>query len=50
MRNRPLALEARRVFEASWTAAGARPVRAGEQYAPKVHGMTPPPGKNAYGR
>jgi phosphatidylserine/phosphatidylglycerophosphate/cardiolipin synthase-like enzyme len=50
MKNRNLALEARRIFEASWTAAAGRPVRAGETYAPKTHGMTPPPGKSAYGR
>lgn len=50
LRSRPLALEARRVFEASWTAPEARVVRAGERYAPKTHGMTGPPGKPVFGR
>jgi phosphatidylserine/phosphatidylglycerophosphate/cardiolipin synthase-like enzyme len=50
MRNRPIALDARRIFEASWTAPGARVVKAGEKYEPKLHGMNPPPGKTSYGR
>jgi phosphatidylserine/phosphatidylglycerophosphate/cardiolipin synthase-like enzyme len=48
MRNRPLALQARRVFEASWTAPGAAPVRADSTYAPKAHGESPPPGVRKY--
>jgi len=50
LRNRPLALEARKVFETSWTAPGTRAVKPGETYERKTHGMTPPPGKSAYGR
>ena len=49
MRNRPLAIEARKVFESGWSSPGAIVVRADTTYAPKVHGMTPPPGKKAYG-
>jgi phosphatidylserine/phosphatidylglycerophosphate/cardiolipin synthase-like enzyme len=49
MRNRPLALEARRVFEASWIAPSAIGVRPGARYAPRVHGTAPPPGKRKYG-
>ena len=50
LRNRALALDARKVFEASWRAPGNRVVKPGEKYEPKIHGMTPPAGKSAYGR
>jgi phosphatidylserine/phosphatidylglycerophosphate/cardiolipin synthase-like enzyme len=50
LRNRALALEARKVFETSWRAPGVRMVKPGEKYERKVHGMDPPPGKKAYGR
>jgi phosphatidylserine/phosphatidylglycerophosphate/cardiolipin synthase-like enzyme len=50
LRNRPLALEARKIFETSWRATGNRVVKPGEKYERKTHGMTPPPGKSAYGR
>lgn len=50
MKNRPIALEARRVFENSWSSPITRMVRAGEHYEPKIHGMTPPPGETVYGR
>ncbi len=50
LRNRPLALDARKVFESSWRAPGARVVKAGEKYEAKLHGLTPPAGKAAYGR
>jgi phosphatidylserine/phosphatidylglycerophosphate/cardiolipin synthase-like enzyme len=49
-RNRPLAIQARGIFETSWVAPGAAPVRADSTYAPKAHGMAPPPGKQVYGR
>ena len=49
LRNRRLALEARRVFETSWQAPGAAAVRPDEHYPPKEHGETPPPGKRKYG-
>ncbi|MBI5710636.1 MAG: hypothetical protein HZC42_10085 [Candidatus Eisenbacteria bacterium] len=47
--NRPLALQARRVFEASWAAPQAIRVRPGERYPARVHGSQPPPGKSRYG-
>lgn len=47
--NRPLAFQARRVFEASWAAPGALRVRPGERYPARVHGSQPPPGKSLYG-
>jgi HKD family nuclease len=50
LRNRPIALEARKVFETSWVAPGNRLVKPGEKYERKTHGMTPPEGKKAYGR
>jgi phosphatidylserine/phosphatidylglycerophosphate/cardiolipin synthase-like enzyme len=50
MKNRPIALEARAIFDASWRAPGAKTVRADTTYAPKVHGSNPPPGTTAYGR
>jgi phosphatidylserine/phosphatidylglycerophosphate/cardiolipin synthase-like enzyme len=50
MKNRPIATQARAIFEASWTAPGAAPLRADSTYAPKNHGMNPPPGKTAYGK
>ena len=49
LRNRPLALEARRVFETSWLAPGSAAVRPDEHYPPKEHGETAPPGKQKYG-
>lgn len=50
LRNRPIALQAHRSFDASWGSSTTRVVRAGETYAKKVHGETPPPGKTAYGK
>jgi phosphatidylserine/phosphatidylglycerophosphate/cardiolipin synthase-like enzyme len=50
IRNRPIALDARKIFEASWRAPGTRGVKADEKYEPKAHGLNPPPGKSAYGR
>jgi phosphatidylserine/phosphatidylglycerophosphate/cardiolipin synthase-like enzyme len=49
MRNRPLARQARRIFETSWRSPTARVVKAGETYPPKLHRETPPPGKTVYG-
>ena len=50
LKNRAIALDARKVFEASWGAPGTRVVKAGEKYERRVHGMNPPEGKKAYGR
>jgi len=47
--HRGLALDARRTFEASWTAPGTAPVDPDSTYAPKVHGEDPPPGATKYG-
>lgn len=47
--HRGLARDARRVFEASWTAPGAAPVSPDSTYAPKVHGEDPPEGATKYG-
>src|SRR5262245_13672314 len=50
LKNRPLALEARKIFETSWEAPGNRAVRPGETYERKTHGATPPAGRAAYGK
>jgi len=50
LRNRAIALEARKIFEASWNATGNRVVKPGEKYERKAHGATPPAGKTAYGK
>jgi phosphatidylserine/phosphatidylglycerophosphate/cardiolipin synthase-like enzyme len=50
MLNRPLARQARAIFETSWRSPTTRVVRAGESYPPKDHRETPPPGKSAYGK
>jgi phosphatidylserine/phosphatidylglycerophosphate/cardiolipin synthase-like enzyme len=48
--NRPLASQARAVFEASWTAPSAAAVTQGK-YPEKVRGETPPPGTaKVYGK
>lgn len=49
MRNRPLALDARRVFESGWSDSTAKAVRVDYTYPEKLRGMTPPPGKTVYG-
>ena len=49
MRNRPLARDARAIFETSWRAPGAAPLAPDSTYAPKVHGEEPPPGVKKYG-
>jgi phosphatidylserine/phosphatidylglycerophosphate/cardiolipin synthase-like enzyme len=49
LRNRPLALQARRVFETSWEAPTARPVHPGARFEAKIHGAEPPPGRVKYG-
>ena len=49
LENRPLATDARRVFESVWASAYAAPVRVDFKYAEKIRGTTPPPGKKAYG-
>jgi phosphatidylserine/phosphatidylglycerophosphate/cardiolipin synthase-like enzyme len=47
--NRRLAAQARRIFETSWKAPGARRLRAGVTYPRKIRGTEPPPGKTVYG-
>jgi phosphatidylserine/phosphatidylglycerophosphate/cardiolipin synthase-like enzyme len=49
LRHRGLARDARRVFEASWNAAGTAPVHPDSTYAPKIHGEEPPHGAVKYG-
>jgi phosphatidylserine/phosphatidylglycerophosphate/cardiolipin synthase-like enzyme len=48
--NRPIAREARRIFETSWRSPTARLVRSDTTYAPVIHRENPPPGKTAYGK
>jgi phosphatidylserine/phosphatidylglycerophosphate/cardiolipin synthase-like enzyme len=48
--NRPLARQAREIFETSWRSPTARTVQAEETYKPKDHRETPPPGKSVYGK
>lgn len=50
MLGRPLARQARAIFDASWGSPTARVVRADETYKPKDHRETPPPGKTTYGK
>ncbi len=49
MRNRGIASQARRSFEASWTAPTAAPVHPGMALAARVHGETAPPGMKKVG-
>jgi phosphatidylserine/phosphatidylglycerophosphate/cardiolipin synthase-like enzyme len=49
MWNRPLAAAARAVFEASWTAPGAKPLDPDAAYERKEHGDQPPAGHKKYG-
>jgi phosphatidylserine/phosphatidylglycerophosphate/cardiolipin synthase-like enzyme len=49
MKNRPLAEQARAIFEASWQAPGAAPLAPDSTYTAKVHGEEPPPGVKKYG-
>ena len=49
LRNRPIARDARAIFEASWRAPGADPLAPDSTYAPKSHGEEPPAGKVKYG-
>lgn len=44
-----LAAAARRVFETSWGAPSAAPIRHDAEYPPKVRGEEPPPGSVRYG-
>jgi len=51
LQNRALALDARRVFEASWIAPSAAPIQPGFRYPEKIRGLTPPAGsKTVYGK
>jgi phosphatidylserine/phosphatidylglycerophosphate/cardiolipin synthase-like enzyme len=49
MRNRPLARDARAIFETSWQAPGAAPLAPDSTYKPKVRGEEPPAGRVKYG-
>jgi phosphatidylserine/phosphatidylglycerophosphate/cardiolipin synthase-like enzyme len=49
MRNRPLAAQARVIFEASWRAPGAAVLDPAATYPRKEHGENPPAGKKKYG-
>ncbi len=49
MMNRPLARDARAVFETSWRAPGAVPLAPDSTYTPKIRGEEPPPGAKKYG-
>jgi phosphatidylserine/phosphatidylglycerophosphate/cardiolipin synthase-like enzyme len=49
LQDRPLARQARAVFETSWRAPGAAPLAPDSAYAPKLHGEEPPPGRVKYG-
>jgi phosphatidylserine/phosphatidylglycerophosphate/cardiolipin synthase-like enzyme len=50
LKSRRLALEARKVFEASWASDIARPVRPEIEYSPKPHGAEGPPGRRVLGK
>ena len=50
MRNRPIARQARAIFETSWRSPIAQVLRPDRTYVPKVHRETPPPGRATYGR
>jgi phosphatidylserine/phosphatidylglycerophosphate/cardiolipin synthase-like enzyme len=49
LRDRPLARQARGIFETSWRAAGAARLAPDSTYAPKPHGEETPPGRVRYG-
>jgi len=49
MLNRPVARQAREIFETSWRAPGAAVLDPDSTYTPKVHGEEPPPGVKKYG-
>lgn len=48
--NRPIAIQARRVFRSSWEAPFSRALTAEAKVEKRIHGEEPPPGKTAYGR
>ena len=50
IQNRPLARQARSMFETGWRSPTTRVVNAMETYEPKVHRETPPPGRSVYGK
>jgi len=50
IQNRPLARQARNVFETGWRSPTARAVNAVANYEPKIHRETPPPGRKVYGK
>jgi phosphatidylserine/phosphatidylglycerophosphate/cardiolipin synthase-like enzyme len=50
LENRPIAYQARGIFETGWRAAASRRVTADGKYTPRIHRETPPPGKKVYGK
>ena len=50
LENRPIALQARGVFETGWKAAASRRLSEGTTVARRTHGDTPPAGRKAYGK
>ncbi len=50
MENRPLALQARKMFETGWRSPTAQVLNATETYKSKIHRETPPPGRTMYGK
>ncbi|HKQ58054.1 MAG TPA: phospholipase D-like domain-containing protein [Candidatus Eisenbacteria bacterium] len=50
IRYRPIALQARGIFETGWSSPTAKVVRQGETYTPRIHGDKPPEGAKTYGR
>jgi phosphatidylserine/phosphatidylglycerophosphate/cardiolipin synthase-like enzyme len=49
LQDRPLARQARAIFETSWRAPGAAALVPDSAYAPKPHGEETPPGRTRYG-
>jgi phosphatidylserine/phosphatidylglycerophosphate/cardiolipin synthase-like enzyme len=49
MKNRPLARQARAIFESSWKAPSASPLDPKATYTPRAHGEQAPPGRTKYG-
>jgi phosphatidylserine/phosphatidylglycerophosphate/cardiolipin synthase-like enzyme len=49
MLNRPIARDARAVFETSWRSPDAAALAPDSTYTPKLHGEEPPPGRVKYG-
>lgn len=50
MRDRPLAVQARTIFETGWRSPIVKPIPAEGKVEPRIHRETPPPGKTLYGQ